>query len=95
MRIHEHTDQASALLGLGRHAALNSLEPIARNGNYRVSATLIPDDSVSGAFPPLLAVPHLKTGKVKVFAVTSQNRFAGTPGVPSVAKAGFPDFGAE
>jgi tripartite-type tricarboxylate transporter receptor subunit TctC len=48
-----------------------------------------------GLFPPLLAIQHLKTGKVKALAVTSQNRFAGTPDVPSVAEAGFPEFGAE
>jgi tripartite-type tricarboxylate transporter receptor subunit TctC len=48
-----------------------------------------------GVFPPLLAIPYLKTGKVKVFAVTSQNRFAGTPDVPTVAEAGFPELGAE
>jgi len=48
-----------------------------------------------GLMVPLLAIPHLKTGKVKAFAVTSQDRFTGTPDLPTVTEAGFPELRSE
>lgn len=48
-----------------------------------------------GLMVPLLAIPHLKTGKVKAFAVTSQDRFTGTLDLPTVTEAGFPELRSE
>ena len=38
------------------------------------------------------ALPQVKAGKVKVYAVTSKRRFAGAPDVPTAAEAGLPGF---
>jgi tripartite-type tricarboxylate transporter receptor subunit TctC len=39
-------------------------------------------------------LPKIKAGKVKAYATTSKNRFAGAPDIPTVAEAGFPGFDA-
>lgn len=38
------------------------------------------------------ALPQVKAGKVKAFAVTSRKRFAGAPEIPTAAEAGLPGF---
>jgi len=38
------------------------------------------------------ALPMVKAGRVKAYAVTSRNRFAGAPDVPTAAEAGLPGF---
>jgi tripartite-type tricarboxylate transporter receptor subunit TctC len=35
-------------------------------------------------------LPHVRTGKMKAYAVTSQNRFSGAPDIPAAAEAGLP-----
>src|SRR5262245_6772119 len=41
------------------------------------------------------ALPHVKSGKVKAYASTGRNRFAGTPDIPTLAEAGVPGYHAE
>ncbi|HSV77703.1 MAG TPA: tripartite tricarboxylate transporter substrate binding protein [Ramlibacter sp.] len=41
---------------------------------------------------PTGAMQHLKSGKLKVLAVTSSRRSASLPNVPTVAEAGFPGY---
>jgi tripartite-type tricarboxylate transporter receptor subunit TctC len=38
------------------------------------------------------AMPQMASGKVKALAVTTRERSAQMPGIPSVAEAGFPDY---
>jgi len=38
------------------------------------------------------AVPHIKTGRMVAIAVTSPQRLALLPGVPTVAESGYPGF---
>lgn len=40
----------------------------------------------------LAMMPHVKTNKLKAFAVTSANRSKIVPDVPTVAESGYPDF---
>ena len=37
-------------------------------------------------------MPHIKSGKLKPLAVTSERRFAGLPNVPTVMESGFPSY---
>src|SRR5690606_4773254 len=39
-----------------------------------------------------LAIPHIKTGKLKALAVTSATRSKALPDVPTLAESGFPGF---
>jgi tripartite-type tricarboxylate transporter receptor subunit TctC len=56
-------------------------------------------DLLGGHVPVLFAsmgtaVPHIKSGKIKAFAVTSATRVPAIPDVPTVAELGFPGFEA-
>lgn len=56
-------------------------------------------DVVGGQIPVgvlaiLAAIPHVKTGRVKVLAVTSAKRLPFAPDMPTVAELGFPGFDA-
>ena len=44
--------------------------------------------------PVTVALAQVKAGKVKAFAITSRNRFAGAADVPTIAEAGLPGFEA-
>jgi tripartite-type tricarboxylate transporter receptor subunit TctC len=44
--------------------------------------------------PLLVAMPQARAGKVKALAITSRDRFAGAPEVPTIAEAGLPGFEA-
>ncbi len=39
-------------------------------------------------------LPHIKAGKARAIAITSSTRFAGLPGVPTIAEAGLPGYEA-
>lgn len=41
----------------------------------------------------LQAVPHIKAGRVRALAVTSDKRFPGLPNLPTIAEAGVPGYG--
>jgi tripartite-type tricarboxylate transporter receptor subunit TctC len=41
------------------------------------------------------AIPHLKSGKIKAIAVTTSNRAAQLPQVPTFAEAGYPEVNAD
>jgi tripartite-type tricarboxylate transporter receptor subunit TctC len=65
---------------------------------YRGGSQAITD--VIGGQLPLLAVnalealPHVRSGKLKLLAVLSPNRSANYPEVPTIAESGFPGFEA-
>ena len=40
-------------------------------------------------------LPYVKAGKVKAYAVSGRQRFAGAPDIPTAAEAGFPGFELE
>jgi tripartite-type tricarboxylate transporter receptor subunit TctC len=54
-------------------------------------------DAVSGQVPIFVtvlpnAVPYQKSGKVRLLGVTSAQRLAGFPNLPTIAESGFPGF---
>jgi tripartite-type tricarboxylate transporter receptor subunit TctC len=42
--------------------------------------------------PTLVVLPHVKSGRLNALAVTSLQRSAATPGLPTVAESGLPGF---
>ncbi|HYC44396.1 MAG TPA: tripartite tricarboxylate transporter substrate binding protein [Burkholderiales bacterium] len=44
--------------------------------------------------PTLLVLPHAKSGRLRALAITSAQRFAGLPEMPTVAESGLPGFEA-
>ncbi len=64
---------------------------------YREMQTLMNDmyaDKLDFAFgDPVWAVEQVKAGKIRVLAVTSGQRMAALPDVPTFKEAGYPDFG--
>ena len=66
---------------------------------YRGSGPLT-NDLLAGTVPvafenPLPTMPHVKSGKLKVLAVTGAKRAAAYPDIPTVAEAGLPGFDAK
>ena len=42
--------------------------------------------------PPDIALPQVRAGKIKAYAVTAKNRLAAAPDIPTVDEAGLPGF---
>jgi len=42
--------------------------------------------------PPDIALPQIRAGKIKAYAVTAKNRLAAAPEIPTVDEAGLPGF---
>ena len=41
---------------------------------------------------PIVSKPHVDAGKLRALAVTTEKRWSGMPGLPTVAEAGYPGF---
>lgn len=85
---------ASAHMIGARWAQENGLN--AQHVPYNGSAPIL-SDLMSGQVdmlfdPALVPMPHAKTGKIKVLAVASKQRWPGEPDVPTMEEAGFPGF---
>jgi tripartite-type tricarboxylate transporter receptor subunit TctC len=65
-----------------------------RGGGAAMNAMLIGEVKI-GFNPVALALPHLRAGTVKAFAITSKKRFPGSPDIPTVADVGLPDLEAD
>ena len=58
-----------------------------------LTAVMAGEVQLSGV-PVPVALPQVKAGKAKAYAITSKNRFSGAPDIPTVAEAGFAGFDA-
>jgi tripartite-type tricarboxylate transporter receptor subunit TctC len=57
------------------------------------AATAVATDDVQAHFAPISTImPHVRAGRVKLIAMSSEKRFALMPEVPTVAEQGFPGF---
>ncbi|WP_284335981.1 Bug family tripartite tricarboxylate transporter substrate binding protein [Comamonas sp. NoAH] len=85
---------ASAHMIGARFAQENSLnaQHVPYNGSAPILADLM-NGQVDMLFDPaLVPMPHAKSGKIKVLAVASRQRWPGEPDVPTMEEAGFPGF---
>lgn len=65
------------------------------NGSAPVITSVLGGHTPIGFAVVTPAVPHVKSGKLRVLAVTSAKRSAALPEVPTMAEAGFPNQEAE
>ena len=51
-------------------------------------AAIVSGETKAAFSTPFISLPHVKAGRVKAYAVTSDKRFGGAPEVPTMAEAG-------
>ena len=91
---------ASAGNGTGSHLTTELLKVTARlklvhvpyKGSGAATTALISGEVQMSSIVLPTILPQLKAGKVKSYAVTSKNRFAGAPEIPTAAESGLPGF---
>jgi tripartite-type tricarboxylate transporter receptor subunit TctC len=93
---------ASVSIGSSSHLTMEMLKLAAgidlTHVPYKGSAPAV-TDLLSGQVQAAMLVPgnvlpHLKAGKLRALATTGRKRFSGTPEIPTLIEAGFPDFEA-
>ncbi|MCW5603920.1 MAG: tripartite tricarboxylate transporter substrate binding protein, partial [Burkholderiales bacterium] len=65
-----------------------------KSAGFALTSILSGETQVS-FLSPVTAYAQLKSGKVRAFAVSSKERFVGTPDIPSATEAGIPGMEAE
>ena len=68
------------------------VEPIHYKGSGPAMQDLIAGHIQMGFEQAANAIPHIKGGKIKAYAVTSKTRLAAAPEIPTVDEAGLPGF---
>jgi len=67
------------------------LEPVMYKGAPPIVPDLIAGTLTMAILPSTVAIPHVKSGRLRALANTSDKRSATFPDVPTIAEAGFPD----
>jgi len=88
--------------GSGSHLTMELLKTEAKvfivhipyNGAAAAANALAAGDVQAAFLPPAVLQPHVQSGRVKLLAVSSIERFPLLPGVPTVAETGLPGFDA-
>jgi tripartite-type tricarboxylate transporter receptor subunit TctC len=75
-------------------AAGTSIQHIPYNGSGPAMNALLGGQVPLAFENPIPAIPHVKSGKLKMLAVTGVQRSAAFPDVPTVAESGLPGFDA-
>lgn len=88
------TTGAGNLLGIAhfRSAAGLDMVPIAYKGTGQAVTALISGETQFFFMNPLVAVSHVKSGKLRGLAVTSLERNSALPDLPTVSESGVPGF---
>ncbi len=76
------------------HAAKLKLVHVAYKGIGVATTAVISGEVQITASPVPVALPHVKSGKLKAYASTGRQRYSGAADIPTVAEAGFPGFDA-
>ncbi len=88
------TTGAGNLLGIARFKVDTGIDmvPIAYKGTGQAVLSLISGEVQFFFMSPLVAITHVKSGKLRGLAVTSLTRNPALPDMPTVAESGVPGF---
>jgi tripartite-type tricarboxylate transporter receptor subunit TctC len=88
------TTGTNNLLGIAQFNKLAGIDmvPIAYKGTGQAVGALIAGEVQFFFMNPLVAVPHVKSGKLRGIAVTSLERNPALPDTPTVSESGVPNF---
>jgi len=88
------TTGAGNLLGIALFKSMAGIDmvPIAYKGTGQAVISLISGEVQFFFMNPLIAVPHVKAGRLRGIAVTSLARNPALPNTPTVAESGVPGF---
>ena len=64
------------------------ITPVNYKGGGAVMTAIVSGETKAAFSTPFMALPHVKAGRIKAYAVTSDKRFAGAPDIPTMAEAG-------
>ena len=87
-----HTHMAMELFKL--QAGLDIVAVPYRGGGQQALASTLANDTQLTMLPPVFFAPHVKTGRLKILLVASDQRMPLVPEVPTAAEAGMPGFEA-
>lgn len=102
-RLPQGMDHATAGPGTANHLAGElmrqvtgiNLVPVHYKGAGAATMAVIGGE-VKASFSLLpIALPHYRAARIKAYAITSRERFAGAPELPTVVEAGYPDLESE
>jgi len=69
-----------------------NIENVHYNGSPPAVTGFLAGETKGGFMLVPLILPHVKSGRVKAYAITSAKRFAGAPDIPSVAEFGMAEL---
>ena len=93
---HDGTGTGSHLgMVLVLHAAGVSMQPVPYKGSAPIMNDVIGQQIPVGITGIISIMPHHKAGRLKVLGLTSAQRIAAAPELPTIAEQGFPAFEAE
>ena len=75
-----------------KHLAGINMVSVHYKGGGAAIVAILGGEAKAGFSTVPVALPHVRAGKVKTYAITSKKRFAGTPDIPTAAEAGLPGF---
>jgi len=93
-QINYATTGTTNLLGIAHFKIMSGIDmvAIAYKGTGQAVISLISGEVQFFFMNPLVAVPHVKSGKLRALAVTSLTRNPALPSVPTVSESGVPGF---
>ena len=93
-KINHATTGAGNLLGIAHFKVKTGIDmvPIAYKGTGQAVMSLISGEVQFFFMNPLVAIPHVKSGKLRGLAVTSLKRNPALPELPTVDESGVPGF---
>ncbi|MDB5926709.1 MAG: tripartite tricarboxylate transporter substrate binding protein [Betaproteobacteria bacterium] len=89
--------------GTGNHIATELLKQmggiklvnVQYKGGGAAALAVVSGEAQAGFVSVPIALPHVRAGKLKVYANSGKSRFAGAPEIPTVAESGLPGYDAE